>query len=279
MSNKRNLGSVLVGMKTKDGERGMKKFKDNIGIVYCVVFYIIFYALAILLKPYLDGAQWYMESSIQRFVFGVLELFIFVKLYKKDSWKNVINFRNSKKALAAGTGIIILIIFYAIYLAIGMKSFIDTTFSIVIWCLFFQQLTTGFWEELTLRAFVLEGYFAVENRTWKTRLGYACLSFVLFGLVHAVECDSFSFALYRFILTGIMGFAFASIYLYSHNILIPMLLHFIYDIFANTPVFVEEWNQGTLFTIMDNYIYFAIMGIVLVVAIVFVVKGEKENGN
>lgn len=55
-----------------------------------------------------------------------------------------------------------------------------------------QQLITGFWEELTFRAFIVEGYYARGERSRKRRIKYAILSFVIFGTAHAVECDTFS---------------------------------------------------------------------------------------
>lgn len=84
-----------------------------------------------------------------------------------------------------------------------------------------QQITTGFFEEMTYRGLVLEGYFLQENKTLKPGLIYAFASFLLFGLAHI------SGGLYSFVFTGILGFSFAVIYLRFHNILIPMGLHFL----------------------------------------------------
>lgn len=252
--------------------------KREIGIFLCVMFYILFLFIARTVKNYynLDGAGWYVFSSIQRLLFGLIVLFVFVKIFKKEKWTNVINFQNFKKGLVAGSSVFLMILLYIAYFAVGAKSFINTTVPIVISCLFLQQITTGFWEELIFRAFVVEGYFSSEKKTWKNRLIYALISFIIFGLVHAVECDSFSFALYRFITTGIWGFIFASIYLYSHNILVPMLLHFIYDIFANGVSFVDEWNKSQLFILLDNYGYFFVLGLMFIISIIYVVKKPKK---
>lgn len=251
--------------------------KKDIGVFLCIIFYILFLLIARTVRTYynLDGAEWYVFSSIQRLLFGFIALFVFIKIFKKEKWTNVINFQNFKNGLVAGSSIFLMILVYIAYFAVGAKSFINTTVLIVLSCLFFQQITTGFWEELTFRAFVMEGYFSSENRTWKTRLIYAMLSFIIFGLVHAIECDSFSYALYRFITTGIWGFVFASIYLYSHNILVPMCLHFITDIFANGISFVDEWNESQLFTILNNYIYFIVLGIMFISSIIYIVKKPK----
>ncbi len=240
----------------KKTEICLRHIKSDIGIFLCIVFYVLFYIIAMQVKPYLDGAEWYCFNSAQRLIFGIAELYIFVKLFDKKSWKNVINLNLSKDGIAAGSALIIYIILFAVTIAVGFKSFTDTTFEIVFSCLFLQQITTGFWEELTFRAFVLEGYFEKKNYNWRWRLFYASLSFVIFGMIHAIEyTHNIGNAIDIFIRTGIMGFVFAAIYLYSHNILIPMLLHFIYDIFANLQSFVEEWNvDNIVFSFLNNYV-------------------------
>lgn len=259
----------------------MKAFKKkDIGILFCIIFYSLFIAVSNMLKPYFDGAYWYLVSSMQRMLFGIMELFVFVKLYKKETWTEVIHFRNFKYGMFASIGMFLYLPFEIItYYIIGAKEWMSTTIPIVVSCLLFQQFATGFWEELTFRAFVCEGYYQRNSVTAKNRLVYAFISFMVFGIVHAIECDSLEIAIYRFITTGTWGFAFASVYLYTHNILAAMFMHFFTDIFLNIPTFIAEWNDSAALTILDNYIHFVFLGIMILVGIYFLWKEPKETGS
>lgn len=253
-----------------------KLVKREIGIVCCLVFATLFIGLSNLLAPHFDGAYWYIVSSLQRLLFGIVELFLFMKIFKKDKWTDVLHLKNFKHGLAASSVMFLIILFNIVtYFFIGAKSWIDTTVPIVVSCLFFQQITTGFWEELTFRAFVVEGYYQTENKTKRIRFVYAFISFVIFGMLHAVECDSISMALYRFVTTGIWGFTFASVYLYSHNLLVVMLMHFVTNIFSNATIFIAEFNISTAFIVLNDYIYFVLLGAMLLTAVVYLCKEPK----
>ena len=251
----------------------MKKLKGIIGILLAMLFLIVFDFVSGKIQNNFDGAPGYVAKSIQRIVFFAVELIIFVKLYKKENVRSVINMDGFRKAIPAYIAMLLYVIFDVItYAVIGAKSWLNTTVPIVVSCLFLMQLATGLWEELTFRAFVCEGYYQDGKPTFKRRLLYATISLVVFGAVHAIECDSMEQAVYRFIMTGVWGFAFASVYLYTHNILVASFIHFFTDIFLNISVFIEEWNESMLFIILDNYVQWVMLAVILIVAVIFLYK-------
>ena len=256
------------------------KRRPYAGVLLCILFTAIFLAvdtaLSTLLSPHIYGAQWSVISSVVRLLFGIIVLFVFVRVFKKGSWTNVINLINFRSGLQASSGAITLTLFLFIHLALGVKSYVDTTMFRVVANLLFVQITTGLFEELLFRATLLEGYFTKEERTWKDRLKYALLSFFVFGLVHMYGCNDFGFAIYRFFITGMMGYVYAAIYLHSRNIVVPMLMHFIYDIPANATNFVAEWNQTTVFIIWDNYVYFIAIGAMLILSTIYLIKPQNN---
>ena len=61
-------------------------------------------------------------------------------------------------------------------------------------------------------------------------------------------------------------------YLYTHNILVAAFIHFFTDIFLNIHIFISDWNDSPLFIILDNYVQWVMLAIILIVAIVFLYK-------
>lgn len=79
--------------------------------------------------------------------------------------------------------------------------------------------------------------------------------------------------------TGIWGFAFAAVYLYTHNFLAVAFFHFITDVFLNIPNFISDYKDTVALTIMDNYVLWVVRAIILIVAVIFLIKKplkEKE---
>lgn len=99
---------------------------------------------------------------------------------------------------------------------------------------------------------------------------YGFISFFLFGAVHVVG----GWSTYRFLQTGVIGFAFAVMYLKSRNIVLPMVLHFIFDVFANFADYIE-WNNSILFANM-NSIFDIMLTIMFVISFIMLLMKEKS---
>ena len=100
---------------------------------------------------------------------------------------------------------------------------------------------------------------------------YDFTSFFLFGAVHVVT----GLNMYRFLQTGTIGFAFAVIYLKSGNVLIPMILHFLYDIFANLTDYAT-WNNSPLF-INLNSIFDIVLLLLFVTSLLLLLRKGKDK--
>ena len=164
-------------------------------------------------------------DSLVRVVFGALSLWLLVKYFDKGSWRNVIHGKNLGAALLAGGGVILLILMETIILFTKTPVSYWQELRSVPWQLLFaelvcQQVTTGFFEESADRALLMEGYYQHGERSGKRRLVYSLLSAVMFGAMHLLA--GFTTAAFA----ALFGFAMAAIYLHSHNILVPMVLHF-----------------------------------------------------
>lgn len=248
----------------------MKNKKAWIGIVYAAVVAAVFIAISLLAMEWLSGTPWYLFSSLLRLSFGVLALMLMCRTYERRAAEILMPGQN-KAALRAGAGFGIFFFYYLILYAVGFGQIAGLSFGIAVSRILLQQLTTGFYEELVFRGLVLEGYFHQDRKTWQVRLLYAAISFLLFGAIHVVT----GWDLWRFLSTGMIGFAFAVIYLQSRNLILPMFLHFVYDIFANLAGYVQ-WKDTALFMNLNGC--FEIMQIVmLAVSIVMLVTSTGKG--
>jgi membrane protease YdiL (CAAX protease family) len=246
----------------------MMKHNIIFGIVLAFIFSGLFIVITIPLRNIITSSTlWRLISSIQRILFGIGELILYIKLFDKGHLRNVINFNNYKKALLAGIPLLLLTLFFTFYIIFGCEGFSKLNFWFIAF-LILQQLATGFWEELTFRGYFMQGIIDKYGDKLVYRLLTCLIIGCIFGLLHAVESISWYDALNRFVKTGIMGVSFASIFLYSKNLLIPMILHAIYDIPANIVDLADIKNP--LSTLLFGF-YNALFWIELLVAIVIIV--------
>ncbi len=249
----------------------MKSKRSWIGIVYAVAVAAVFIVISLVVMEWLSGTPWYLFSSLLRLSFGVLALMLMCRTYERKA-AEIFMPRENQAALRAGAGFGIFFLYYLILYAVGFGRIAGLSPGIIVSRILLQQLTTGFYEELVFRGLVLEGYFHQDRKTWQVRLRYAAVSFLLFGAIHVVtEWD-----LWRFLSTGMIGFAFAAIYLRSRNLMLPMILHFVYDIFANLAGYVQ-WKDTALFMNLSGC--FEIMQVVMLAisVVMLVTEARKEN--
>ena len=213
-----------------------------VGIPVAVLFMAAFVLISLYVNRSLalHGAHWFVFSSALRIIFGINILRVVKTLYGRST-EEILTRKNSRAALVAGAGFIGYFLYFLIDMAAGFKAFTAIPLALFFAKVILQQAATGFYEEAHYRLLICEGYFHGTPGAAR-RIVYALVSAALFGALHVVTgWDS-----YRFALTGAIGFAFAAMYLLSRNIVVPMVLHALYDVAANLEGFIE-WNQSALF--------------------------------
>lgn len=250
-----------------------KKFS---GIVICIAFAIMFIVIDLMISPYAVGAFGYIIKSVLRLIFFMVSLFTFMSFYHKEAISDVIHLKGFGKGLLAGIAMFLYIPFVITYFIVGASAITKTSIFIVFVFLILMQMSVALWEEIVFRCFVCEGYYLEENKTAGKRVLYALIAGVIYGFVDATTVGTLHDAIIRFIISGVWGFGFAAIYLYSHNILAAMFMHFIKELAKNSTILIESWAQGNLMDILDKYGSFAVIGIIFIVALVFLIKGEKD---
>lgn len=245
------------------------KDKRRVGIFLSILLTVVFVAVSLSVNKMIQGVPWFIFSSLLRLAFGILILYIVKKLYDKDS-KELLSFKNSKETFVAAAGFLIFFIYYVVLYCIGAKSVSGLTMGIIFSRIILQQLMTGFYEEMHYRVLMCEGYRFTKGGFTK-KLIYALISTVLFGAIHIIT----GWNTYTFLQTSVIGFAFAVIYLNSGNILLPMILHFVYDIFANLAGFVE-WSKSDIF-ISLNSVYNIFLTVMFAVSFIMLTRKASKT--
>lgn len=244
------------------------------GVFDSILIFLAYLFTTIFLRAPFRGVTSLVVDCILRIVFGTAALLLFVKRFQKGKWSNVIHFRNFKAGLPAATGILLLTLFTILQIAAGAKS-VEISAQIIFADIFLLQITTGYWEEMVFRAYLMEGYYSglsAEERTWKQRLYYSVVSALIFGALH-IPGGSLLLVVFC------MGFGFicASVYLYSHNILVCMLLHFVYDVFANLRGYAVEWDETSLLFLWNDPIFLILTGVGCLIAVVYLIKEPVDE--
>ena len=250
-------------------EKLPKKWKPQGGLFLTLLVTLGFVAVDILGTQFLrDATAILLVDSLVRIVFGVLSVWLLVKFFDKGSWRNVIHGKNLGAALLAGGGVLLLILLETVILFTKTPASYWQELRSVPWHLLLaelicQQVTTGFFEESSDRALLMQGYYQHGERTGKRRLAYGLLSGVVFGAMHLLA--GFSSAAFA----ALFGLAMAAVYLHSHNILVPMLLHFLQDLVSHT------MGDETELVMVQMPLCWAAYALMVVWAVVFLLLPEK----
>ena len=240
------------------------------GIRWAVVLGAAFLILSWIVGNFVSGVPWYLLSSMLRVAFGVIILMLGKRLYGKTA-KDILSFHNSRIAILSGLGFLVFLLCYVAAVCVGCRGISGLTAGLFFARILLQQLTTAFYEELNYRFLILDGYFHGSKSVW-SRLSYALISFLVFGVGHVVTGWSTS----AFLLSGAIGFAFAVIYLKSGNIVVPMLLHFVYDIPANMTSYIE-WKDSASLASMNSVLAIALVVMFLISLVTLIIdKGTAK---
>ncbi|MBR1797815.1 MAG: CPBP family intramembrane metalloprotease [Clostridiales bacterium] len=242
------------------------------GFVWHLLFAALFIGLSLLFLEFTSGVTWFLISSLLRIIFGVVILLVSSKLYEKKP-SQILSVKNTKGALLAGVGFLVFFLYYVIVVASGMGKISGLTAGILLSRIILQQATTGFYEELNYRFMILEGFKYTRNTTG-IKVLYVFISTVLFGLLHCVT----GWSTYTFLQTGAIGFAFAVIFVKSGNIVVPMILHFIYDVIANMTGFIV-WDHNPFFDNISAIFEIMLVLMVVISAVTLVMPVRRAEGN
>lgn len=245
------------------------KNKKYGGFLWHFLFAGLFIGISLLGMRFLEGVAWNLFSASLRIIFGITILIFSSKLFEKKP-KKILEMKNIRIALIAGSGFILYFVYYIVNVASGFGKVTGLTVRYFISKAIIQQITTGFYEELNYRFLLLEGLKYTSNTVGR-KLLYVFASTALFGLLHCVT----GWNTYTFLQTGSIGFAFAVMFVKSGNIVLPMIFHFLYDVIAVTVPYIE-WNHNPVFDTI-SFIFDYVLVIMFVVSLILLIYLKDED--
>ena len=206
-----------------------------------------------------------------RLGFGLVTLWILVKYFDKGNYKEILHTRNVGSALLAGGGVIIFLLVEIVVLFTGTPTDYwsawrrEVPWNLIIEQLMGQQFTDAFFTEL-LFALLLEGYYRQGERSGKRRLLYGLLCGGVYGATTLLGLNQSSL-----LFMGVFGLAMAAVYLHSHNILVPILLHFLQSVMGH----LAPYEMEQLISKMPLQAVFLV--VLAAWAVAFLLLPEREN--
>ena len=215
-----------------------------------------------------------LYEIVHRVLYGVVTVAFVKRLYRR-SVSEIFHLDNSKKAMWAAAGEVILLAGLIVVDGVGcdFRYFHapNLTVALLLLEIILYPLAVGFFEEILFRGFMLDGYFRCKKQSRMNRLVYAIIGTVFFGVLHYTEGEPI-----RILLAGAAGLAFTTIYLKTRNLVIPMLVHAVHDMIAFYcgNYLVYNWTPTK---IEFNNSMLIVLPIVSIVVSLVILLWEKKN--
>ena len=242
------------------------------GFIWHLLFAGVFIGLSFLGWHFTEGVTWFLISSFLRLVFGIAILFTASKLYGRKP-SDILSFKGSGKALVYGAGLTLFFLYVVIQVIAGVGVIVGLTTGIFISRVILQQVTTGFYEEINFRFLMLEGLKHTKNNIW-LRLIYIFVSSVLFGLLHCIS----AWSAITFLKFSAMGVGLAVMFVLSDNIVIPMVIHLLYNLVFHISVFVD-WNINPVYIFTGRAFEAALIIMVVISLVILVVVSRRGKSS
>ena len=261
-------------------EVGNVKRKSNLRFFWVILFLMLYWfagtaIMSIFMNVNRKFADHYNEvASVVNVVIGFVVfilLFVFKKCITKFSVKSLIS-----GLLVYGLPITIFC-FYHIIISLKwiliegfpstVEQFRNSFFIIVIY-----YISVAFSEEIVFRSGFLEYLLPSSSSKYRLKVIFTCVySGFLFGISHFISLFSepekgLDIIILTVVLGSCIGYVFSVIFLKTKNIVVTMLLHFLWDIttYCNSIMIEDKYRYGGSY----NFIHYQIPIIIIMTAMV-----------
>lgn len=281
-----SMNTEVTQADAKKEKRLQKKEKRRryIGFFYTILLFLAFDTISWLVENLVldkigiteeeNQLVYLLYEIVHRVLYGVVTVVFVKKLYHR-SVPEIFHLNNSRKALCMAAGEFVFLTGLIVVNGVGCDfrylHALNLTVALLLLEIVLYPLVVGFFEEILFRVFMLDGYFYCKKQSRMNRLVYVIIGTVIFGAVHYTEGEPI-----RILLAGAGGVAFTTIYLKTRNLVIPMLLHAIHDMytFYCGSYLVYNWTPKK---IEFNNSMHIVLPIVSIVVSLVILLWEKKN--
>lgn len=280
----KNTEATQADAKKEKRERKKAKRRRYIGIIYTILFLLAEVLIYGIIEKFVldklgiteevNQLGYVLYECAHRALFGVLAVALVKRIYHR-SVSEIFSFHNSKKALRTAAGQFFFWIGLIVVHGVGcdFKYFYapNLTVPLLLLGIVLYALVVGFYEEILFRGLMLDGFFFCKNQGRINRLIYAVINAAFFGVIHFTDGD-----VIHFLIAGVSGFVYATIYLKTRNLIIPMLLHAVYDMYTFYSVYlVYNWTPKKIE--FNNTMHIVLPIVCFVVSLVILLWEEKKT--